>query len=62
MKLSYGGRIQLFNWVFNGKVSYWVQATRLSKKTLRKIRSIGYNFLWDGRRGHGWDTITLTKG
>lgn len=60
-KLSYAGHMQLLSWVFGGKVNYWVQSTRLPKKTLKKIRLTGYNFLWDGRMGASWDMITLSK-
>lgn len=29
----------------NGKVNFWLQGTRLPKKTLKRIRSIAYNSL-----------------
>lgn len=60
-KLSYAGRIQLINWVFNGKVNFLVQAIRLPKKTLRRIWLIGYNFLSNGWKGATWDKVTFAK-
>lgn len=60
-KLSYVGQMQLFNWVFAGKVMFQTQATRLPKKTLHKIKSIGYRFMWGGHKGASWEKITQLK-
>lgn len=40
---------------------YMVGSRRLSKETLKWIRQIGYNFLWNGRRGRTWGKVTLRK-
>lgn len=47
--------------MFSRKVNYWSQTVRLPKKTLRKIRLIGYCFMWDGRKGSSWSKITQSK-
>lgn len=34
---------------------------RLPKRTLKKIRSLDYRFIWDKRKEVVWDTVTLEK-
>lgn len=60
-KLSYVRRLQLLNWAFNGRVNFWLLVTRLPNGMLHRIRSNGYNFLWNGRKRASWDMVTLTK-
>lgn len=51
----------MLNWVFGKKVRYWMQTLRLPKTTPRRLRSIGYHLIWDGRKGACWDWITKAK-
>lgn len=59
--LSYYGRLQLANWVLYGKFSYWLNGTLLPRKTLRKVKSIIYAFIWDGRKGISWSLMAKSK-
>lgn len=62
-KLAYVGRVQLINWVFSGKVNYWIHVYRLPKKTVRRIRAIGYVWVLMGsKEGHGMGHDDVEEG
>lgn len=38
--------IQLVLWIFYGKYGYLIQSIVIPHKTIRRIQSIDYNFIW----------------
>jgi len=59
--LSYVGRTQLVNWMILGKFQYWANGSILPCTFIKKIQSLAYNFIWDGRRCSSWEKMALPK-
>lgn len=57
--LSYGGRIQLANWVLYGKLGCWFQEFKLPFTTIKKVHSIIYKFIWNKTKGIAWSIMSL---
>lgn len=53
-KLSYMGRIQLVDWIFQGKFGYLVQSNIVPRAALKAIQSITYKFIWGAQREVAW--------
>lgn len=60
-KLSYMGRIQLVDWVFQGKFSYMAQRNVVPQAALRTIQSITYQFIWGTQPEVSWVNMTKPK-
>lgn len=45
-KLSYMGRIQLVEWVFQGKFNYIAQCSAIPQAAIAALQSITYKFIW----------------
>ena len=59
--LSYGGRIQLVNWIIARKYTYWAQGMAIPDSVAKKVRRLAYRFIWDGRKGIPWAQMILPK-
>lgn len=57
--LSYGGSIQLVNWIIADKYSCSAQGLPLSGSITNKMRKLAYRFIWDGRKSITWSQIIL---
>lgn len=60
-KLSYAGRTQLIDWVFQGKFSYLIQSSIIPQATLDAIQTITYQFIWGSQKEVAWRTMVKTK-
>lgn len=59
--LSNIGCIQLLQLLFVGRFNYITQSAILPKKTLNKICSLLYQFLWDTQKEVCWKDITFPR-
>lgn len=59
--ISYGGRLQLANWVLMGRLNYWFLGLQLPREVLRKARQIIYRYNWNKGRGMAWWIMKLPK-
>lgn len=60
-KLSYKGRTQLLDWVFQGKFGYLVQRNVIPQAALDAIQSITYKFIWGTQKEVAWRSIIRAK-
>lgn len=44
--LSFGGKIQLVNWVLLGKLLYWFHSIHLPMGVIKKAKQVIYHFIW----------------
>lgn len=60
--LSYAGRTQLVQWIFQGKFHYLLQSTVVPRSVVEKIKSISYKFFWRRQREVAWRSMIYPKG
>lgn len=56
-KLSYMGRVQLVDWIFQGKFGYLVQSNIVPLAALSTTQSITYKFIWSSQREVVWKNM-----
>lgn len=60
-KLSYMGRIQLVDWIFQWKFGYLVQSNVIPQAALSTIQSITYRFIWGIQSEVAWKNMTKPR-
>lgn len=60
-KLSYVGRTQLVDWVFQGKFGYLSQSSIIPQAVLDIIQSITYQLIWGSQREVSWSSMIKPK-
>lgn len=60
-KLSYMGRIQLVEWIFQGKFGYITQSSVVPQAAIRSLQSITYRFIWGSQHEVAWESMTKPK-
>lgn len=60
-KLSYAGRTQLIDWVFQGKFGYLIQSSIIPQAVIDAIQAITYQFIWGSQKEVAWRTMVRTK-
>lgn len=59
--LSSEGRVQFVQWLFAGQFNHIIHSIILPKKTIKKIRSISYQFVWGTQREIYWTDKTFPR-
>lgn len=60
-KLSYKGRVQLVDWVFQGKFGYLTQSNVVPQAALEAIQSITYRFICGTQKEVAWRSMIRAK-